>query len=107
VVDVDIGRESPKQRYLLVEDGFVAHEENLKSSLGRTDGTLDGGAGSVISPHGIECNSHDAVQTSGNSGFLNFEDTPTAVGATRHTDAVSLFPLVAVLTVHQRWVGVQ
>jgi hypothetical protein len=106
VVDVDVGRESPKQGYLLVEDGFVANEQDLKSGLGCTDGALNGGSGSVISPHGIECNSHDAAQTSGNSGFLNFEDSPTAVSATRHTDAVTLFPLVAVLTVHQRWVGV-
>lgn len=101
VMDMDVRGQSAKYRDLLVEHGFVAHKEDMKSIGGRQDGTLDGSSGGIISPHGIKCDAHDAVPlTSGSSGFLNIEDPPTAVGATRHTDAVTLFPLVAVLTVN-------
>jgi len=107
VLDMNIGRQAPNCRNLLAKDGFVAHEENVKSSFSCLYGTLNRGSRGVISPHSIECDTHDAKQTSGSSGFLNVEDATSSVGAALHADAVPLFPLATVLTVDKGWIGIE
>ena len=106
-MDVDVRGQTTKEGNLLAEDCFVSDQKDMKPSLGSFDSPLDGGTGSVVAPHGIKCDSHDAVRYLGSLGFLDIEDTSAAVGTALHADTVPFLPLTTVLTMDEGRIGVE
>jgi hypothetical protein len=107
VMDVDVGWQTTKEGHFLAENSFVSDQKYMKPSLGSFNSPLDGGTGSVVAPHGIKCDSHDAVRYLGSLGFLDVEDTAAAVGTALHADTVPLLPRTTVFTVDKGRIGVE